>query len=68
MDDGINAPVFTNITVNVSSSAPVLELSSPDLTQGYHSSDLIEFDLRNSVDYDGDSFTFNSLAISLETS
>ena len=34
-------------------------MESPDLDQGYHSSDLIEFDLRNSVDYDGDNFTFN---------
>ena len=59
MDDGINTPVSTNIVVDVASSAPVLKLNSPDLTQGYHSSDLIEFDLRDSVDYDGDNFTFN---------
>ena len=59
MDDGINTPVSTNIVVDVASSAPVLKLSSPDLTRGYHSSDLIEFDLRDSVDYDGDNFTFN---------
>ena len=59
MDDGINTPVSTNVTVTVASSAPVLDLSSPDLSQGYHSSDLIPFDLRNSVDYDGDNFTFN---------
>jgi len=59
MDDGINAPVEASVIVDVSSSAPVLNLDSPDLTQGYHSSDLIEFDLRNSIDYDGDNFTFN---------
>ena len=59
MDDGINAPVEASVIVEVASSAPVLNLESPDLDQGYHSSDLIEFDLRNSVDYDGDNFTFN---------
>ena len=59
MDDGINAPVEASVIVEVASSAPVLNLGSPDLDQGYHSSDLIEFDLRNSVDYDGDNFTFN---------
>ena len=59
MDDGINAPVEASVIVEVASSAPVLNLESPDLEQGYHSSDLIEFDLRNSVDYDGDNFTFN---------
>ena len=59
MDDGINAPVEASVIIDVASSAPVLNLDSPDLSQGYHSSDLIEFDLRNSVDYDGDNFTFN---------
>ena len=59
MDDGINAPVEVSVIIEVASSAPVLNLDSPDLSQGYHSSDLIEFDLRNSVDYDGDNFTFN---------
>jgi len=59
MDDGINPSVQSSVVVDVSSSAPVLNLDSPDLTLGYHSSDLVEFDLRNSVDYDGDNFTFN---------
>ena len=61
MDDGINAPVEASVIIDVASSAPVLDLDSPDLYQGYHSSDLIEFDLRNSVDYDGDNFTFNQI-------
>lgn len=59
MDDGINSPVTTTVLVDVASSAPVLKLNSPDVTQGYHSSDKISFDIRDSVDYDGDNFTFN---------
>ena len=59
MDDGINTPVSTSVVVDVAASAPVLNLNSPDISQGYHSSDLIEVDIRDSIDYDGDSFTFN---------
>ena len=59
MDDGINIPVSTSIVLDVGTSAPVLKLSSPDLTRGYHSSEVIEFDLRESIDYDGHNFTFN---------
>ena len=59
MDDGINPPVSTSIVLDVGASAPVLRLSSPDLTRGYHSSEVIEFDLRESIDYDGHNYTFN---------
>ena len=59
MDDGINPPASTSIVLDVGASAPVLKLSSPDLTRGYHSSEVIEFDLRESIDYDGHNFTFN---------
>ena len=59
MDDGINIPVTTSVVVDVAQSAPVLEITKPDLSRGYHSSDLIEVDITQSTDYDGDSFTFN---------
>ena len=59
LDDGINPQVSSSITIDVEPSAPVLVLNSPDLEQGYYSSDVIDFDLRDSVDYDGDLFSFN---------
>ena len=59
LDDGINSPVTESIVIDVSPSAPVLVLNSPDLERGYYSSEVIEFDIRDSVDYDGDLFTFN---------
>ena len=59
LDDGINSPVTESIEIEVAPSAPVLVLNSPSLEQGYHSREAIEFDLRDSVDYDGDLFTFN---------
>ena len=59
MDDGINQPVSSSLTIEVAPSAPVLSLDSPDLSIGYKSSDAIDFDIRNSIDYDGDEFTFN---------
>ena len=59
IDDGIHSPVTTSITIDVAASAPVLGLIEPDLSQGYHSSDLIDIDIRNSIDYDGDDFVFS---------
>ena len=59
LDDGINTQVTESIEIEVAASAPVLVLNSPNLEQGYYSSEVIEFDLRDSVDYDGDLFTFN---------
>ena len=59
MDDGIHSPVSSDVLVEVSPSAPVLVLTKPDLSHGYNSSDLIEIDIRDSVDYDGDNFTFS---------
>ena len=58
LNDGINPPVITSTSIEVAPSAPVLEITSPDLTQGYYSSEVIEFDIRDSIDYDGDSFVF----------
>lgn len=59
LDDGINTPVTESIEIEVAASAPVLVLNSPTSEQGYYSSEAIEFDLRSSMDYDGDLFTFN---------
>ena len=57
IDDGINPAVTTTKAIEISPSAPVLVLSSPDLSVGYPSNELIEFDLQNSIDYDGDTFS-----------
>ena len=59
LDDGINPQVSESMMINVDPSAPVLVLNSPDIERGYLSSEIIELDLRDSVDYDGDVFTFN---------
>ena len=59
IDDGINPAVTTTKAIEISPSAPVLVLSSPDLSVGYPSNELIEFDLQNSIDYDGDAFSVN---------
>jgi hypothetical protein len=59
IDDGIHSPVSTSMSVEVSASAPVLGLIEPNLSLGYHSSDLIQLDIRDSIDYDGDNFTFS---------
>jgi hypothetical protein len=59
MDDGIHSPVSSSVIVEVSPSAPVLVLTNPDIYMGYNSSDLIELDIRQSMDFDGDNFTFS---------
>ena len=59
MDDGIHTPVQSSVTIEVAAAAPVLVLDSPDLSHGYNSSDQIEIDISNSIDYDGNNFTFN---------
>ena len=58
IDDGINNPVSSSIMIDVSPSAPVLGLVSPNLEQGYNSSDILLFDISDSIDHDGDNFTF----------
>ncbi len=57
LDDGIHEPVESSITVQVVSSAPVLELSTPINGKTYNSSDYIFWNAVNSKDYDGDDFT-----------
>jgi len=59
IDDGIHPPESTSVTVEVDAAAPVLGLIEPNLSLGYHSSDLIELDITDSIDYDGDEFTFS---------
>ena len=46
MDDGINQPVSSSLTIEVAPLTPVLSLDSPDLSIGYKSSDAIDFDIR----------------------
>ncbi len=57
ISDGINPVVTTTRALSVSTSAPVLGLASPLNNSVYSSSDMILFDARSSVDYDGDEFT-----------
>ena len=59
IDDGINPPVSTSVEINVLPSAPVLGLVLPDTNIGYHSNEIIYFDISESVDNDGDDFTFS---------
>ena len=63
LSDGINQPTQTSVLIEVVPSAPKLEVTSPDFSKGYNSSDDIIIDVRNSIDFDGDDFT-----ISLESS
>ena len=57
LDDGIHQPVNVSRTVEVLTSAPQLTLDSPADGDAYSSSYPIQWDARQSVDYDGDSFT-----------
>ena len=61
IDDGINPPVFDTTTVEVSKSAPVLSLATPDTSLTYQSSEYIFWNAMESVDYDGDDFTMSIL-------
>ena len=57
ISDGINPVVTTTRSLSVSTSAPVLGLDSPQNNSVYSSSEMILFDARSSIDYDGDEFT-----------
>ena len=57
ISDGINPEVTTTRGLSVSTSAPVLGLDSPLNNSVYSSKDMILFDARSSIDYDGDTFT-----------
>ena len=49
--------MITTRSLSVSTSAPVLGLDSPQNNSSHSSKDLILFDARSSIDYDGDEFT-----------
>ena len=57
LDDGIHEPVTVSRTLEVLPSAPQLDLLSPLDGAAFSSSSLIQWDARQSVDYDGDNFT-----------
>lgn len=59
LDDGIHQPVTDVISVSVDKSAPMLNISSPEDGKAFSSSTAIIVDIRNSVDYDGDEFSFD---------
>ena len=62
IDDGINPPVTDTTTVEVSKSAPVLSLATPDTSLTYLSSQYIFWNAIESVDYDGDDFTMTIIS------
>ena len=57
IDDGINPPVTDTTSIQVSKSAPVLSLATPEFTETFKSSEFIFWNAVNSLDYDGDEFT-----------
>ena len=59
IDDGINPSVTDTTTIQVSKSAPVLSLATPDFTRTFKSSEFIFWNAVNSLDYDGDNFVMS---------
>ena len=59
IDDGVHQPVIDEVMIYIESSAPVLNITSPLDDSVFYSSDSIKVDIRNSIDYDGDDFTFD---------
>ena len=59
IDDGINIPASTSISVTINPSAPVIIMDSPNFENDFYSDKSILFDLRRSIDYDGDEFTLS---------
>ena len=57
ISDGINPVITATQTLTVSTSAPVLGLDSPQNNSVFSSTDMILFDARSSIDFDGDAFT-----------
>ncbi|MEJ6665514.1 MAG: hypothetical protein QNL47_06000 [Euryarchaeota archaeon] len=57
LDDGIHQPVIVNQTIEVTTSAPVLNLVSPVDGEIFRSSDSVFWNAVQSVDYDEDQFT-----------
>ena len=59
LDDGIHQPINVSRTVEVLPSAPQLDLTTPLDGDAYSSSFIIQWDARQSVDYDDDNFTMS---------
>ena len=57
LDDGIHEPVTASHTIEVLTSAPVLNMISPVDGDAFSSNQIIDWDARQSVDYDEDNFT-----------
>ena len=57
VDDGIHDPVIASQTIEVLTSAPVLDMTSPVDGDVFSSNHVIDWDARQSVDYDEDNFT-----------
>ena len=57
VDDGIHDPVIASQTIEVLTSAPVLDMTSPVDGDAFSSNHIIDWDARQSVDYDEDNFT-----------
>ena len=56
INDGYHESAFSSILIEVIPSAPVLILDSPDLENEFRSNQSILFDIRKSIDYDGNEF------------
>lgn len=59
IDDGVSSPAISQIVIDVSPSAPVLGMVSPQSDDSFTSADLISWDASNSTDFDGDNFTMS---------
>ena len=59
VDDGIHSPQLMTIVVEVTQSAPVLGLVTPSDGDMLKSSQVVNWDAKQSVDYDGDEFVMS---------
>ena len=59
IDDGIHSPQLMTIVVEVTQSAPVLGLVTPSDGDMLKSSQVVNWDAKQSVDYDGDEFVMS---------
>ena len=59
VDDGIHSPQLITIVVEVTQSAPVLGLVTPSDGDMLKSSQVVNWDAKQSVDYDGDQFVMS---------
>ncbi|HIG03303.1 MAG TPA: right-handed parallel beta-helix repeat-containing protein [Candidatus Poseidoniales archaeon] len=57
IDDGLSNPVVSQILIDVTPSAPVLEMVDPQNDDSFTSANIIWWDASNSTDFDNDNFT-----------